>query len=314
MMSAASFDKKEFLERGAIGFMHKPVTEDAIQHTFDNIDLNLNKSVKNILLIEDQEPQSDLIKNVFSEHRINVIQAFTIESGLKKIQEEPHIDCIILDLQLPDGSGIEFIERIKEDESSNDIPIIINTAAELSKEEHDRILSYAKATVLKSSKSNDRLIDEVNLFLNKINNPTYTPVRDPQKVESTNYENDLSGKTVLIADDDMRNVFALSTSLQALNMKIEIANNGIEAVKLIEEKGDSIDIVLMDIMMPEMDGHEAIQKIRSNIKFKDLPILAVTAKAMKGDREKSLQIGANDYVSKPIDINKLTSLMQIWLS
>lgn len=314
MMSAASFNKKDFLEKGAIGFMHKPVTEEAIQTTFDNINLNLSKSIKKILLIEDQEPQSEFIKNTFSEHRINVIQAFTIESGINKIKEEPNIDCIILDLQLPDGSGIEFIERIKEDKGLNDIPIIINTAAELSKEDHDKILSYAKATVLKSSKSNDRLIDEVNLFLNKINDTSYTPVRDPQKVRSTNYEKDLSGKTVLIADDDMRNVFALSTSLQALDMKIEIANNGSEAVKIIEEKGDSIDIVLMDIMMPEMDGHEAIQRIRSNIKYKDLPILAVTAKAMKGDREKSLQIGANDYVSKPIDINKLTSLMQIWLS
>lgn len=314
MMSAASFDKKEFLEKGAIGFMHKPVTDDAIQKTFDNINLNLSKSIKKVLLIEDQEPQSELIKNIFSEQRINVIQAFTIESGLKKIKEEPNIDCIILDLQLPDGSGIDFIERIKEDDKSNHIPIIINTAAELTKEDHDKILSYAKATVLKSNKSNDRLIDEVNLFLNKINNPGYTPVRDRQKVNSTIYEKDLSGKTVLIADDDMRNVFALSTSLQALNMRIEIANNGTEAVKLIEEKGDTIDIVLMDIMMPEMDGHEAIQKIRSNSKYKDLPILAVTAKAMKGDREKSLQIGANDYVSKPIDINKLTSLMQVWLS
>ncbi|HMR18348.1 MAG TPA: response regulator [Sphingobacterium sp.] len=314
MMSAASFNKKELLEKGAIGFMHKPVTEEAIQQTFDNIDLNLSKSIKKVLLIEDQEPQSELIKNTFSEHRINVIQAFTMESGLKKIKEEPNIDCIILDLRLPDGSGLEFIEKIKEDTGSNDIPIIINTAAELTREEHDEILSYAKTTVLKSSKSNDRLIDEVNLFLNKINNPSYTPVRDPQKVSATNYAKDLSGKTVLIADDDMRNVFALSTSLQAVGMKIEIANNGAEAVKLIEEKGEHIDIVLMDIMMPEMDGHEAIQKIRNNVKYKSLPILAVTAKAMKGDREKSLQIGANDYVSKPIDINKLTSLMQIWLS
>src|SRR5690606_23242903 len=119
------------------------------------------------------------------------------------------------------------------------------------KEEHDKILSYAKATVLKSNKSNDRLIDEVNLFLNKINDTSYTPVRNPHKIDISHYENYLSGKTVLIADDDMRNVFALSTSLQALDMKIEIANNGIEAVKIIEEKGDTIDIVLMDIMMPE---------------------------------------------------------------
>jgi len=314
MMSAASFPKKEFLERGAIGFMHKPVNEQAIQKTFENINLNLSKYVKKILLIEDQELQSDFIKNTFSEHEINVIQAFTIESGLHKIKEEPNIDCIILDLILPDGSGIEFIEKIREDPTSNDIPIIINTAAEISKEQHEKILSYAKATILKSDKSNDRLIDEVKLFLNKINDISYAPFKDLKKINLQNKDNNLEGKTVLIADDDMRNVFALSTSLQAYNMHIEIANNGLEALKIIEERGHKIDIVLMDIMMPEMDGLEAIKKIRSNIRYKNLPILAVTAKAMKGDKEKSLQIGANDYVSKPVDIEKLTSLMQIWLS
>lgn len=314
MMSAATYDKKDLLEKGAIGFMQKPVNEDAIQRTFENINLTLNNSIKNILLIEDQELQSDLIKNAFSEQGINVIQAFTIETGLKKIHEEPNIDCIILDLRLPDGSGLELIERIKGDPNLNETPIIINTAAEISAEDHDKILSYAKATVLKTDKSNNRLIDEVNLFLNKINDQNYSPLRSPQKIDARNRDQSLKGKTVLIADDDMRNVFALSTSLQALDMNIEIANNGAEAVKIIEEKGDNIDIVLMDIMMPEMDGHEAIEKIRSNLRYRNLPILAVTAKAMKGDREKSLQVGANDYVSKPIDMSKLISLMQVWLS
>ncbi len=313
MMSAAAFQKKDFLEKGAIGFMHKPVTEKTIQKTFENIDLNLSKSVKKILLIEDQELQSDFIKQTFSEHQINVIQAFSIEAGINKMKEEPNIDCIILDLVLPDGNGIDFIEVLKEDPLLNNVPIIINTAAELSKEQHDKILSYARATILKSDKSNDRLIDEVQLFLNKINDVSYKPIKDPAKINRLDNHSNLEGKTVLIADDDMRNVIALSTSLQAYNMNIEIANNGLEAVKIIEERGEKIDIVLMDIMMPEMDGLEAIQRIRSNMRYKNLPILAVTAKAMKGDKEKSLQVGANDYVSKPIDIDKLTSLMQIWM-
>lgn len=314
MMSAATFDKKVLLEKGAIGFMQKPVNETAIQRTFENINLNLNSSIKSILLIEDQELQSDFIKNSFSEQGIHVIQAFTIETGLKKLREEANIDCIILDLHLPDGSGIEFIEQIKADSDFNDIPIIINTAAEISTEDHDKILSYAKATVLKSDKSNDRLIDEVNLFLNKINDQSYSPIRSIQKIDSRHKEQNLKGKTVLIADDDMRNVFALSTALQAHDMHIEIANNGIEAIQIMQEKGEKIDIILMDIMMPEMDGHEAIAKIRSDLKYRNLPILAVTAKAMKGDREKSIQVGANDYVSKPIDMSKLISLMQVWLS
>lgn len=314
MMSAASFNKKDFLEKGAIGFMHKPVNEEAINKTFDNINLNLSQSVKKILLIEDQELQSDFIKNSFAEHKINVIQAFSLSSAWEKLNQEPNIDCIILDMQLPDGTGIELLERIKDSRSLENIPIIINTAFELPKDQSEKILSYAKATVLKSAKSSDRLIDEVNLFLNKINNEHYQPVKNIHKIDPTIQTNNLAGKRVLIADDDMRNVFALTTTLLSLNMEIEVANNGKEAIKLMEKLGNEIDIVLMDIMMPEMDGHEAIRIIREELKFKKLPILAVTAKAMKGDREMSLQIGANDYISKPIDIDKLTSLMQVWLS
>jgi len=314
MMSAATFNRKDFLEKGAIGFMHKPVNEEAIQTTFENINLNLSQSVRKILLIEDQELQSDFIKNSFAEHKINVIQAFSLSSAWEKLNQESNIDCIILDMQLPDGTGIELLERIKESESLENIPIIINTAFELPKDQAEKILSYAKATVLKSAKSSDRLIDEVNLFLNKINDAQYKSVKNIHKIDPTIQTNNLAGKRVLIADDDMRNVFALTTTLQSLNMEIEIANNGKDAVQLMEHIGDKIDIILMDIMMPEMDGHEAIRIIREDLKFKKLPILAVTAKAMKGDREKSLQIGANDYISKPIDIDKLTSLMQVWLS
>lgn len=310
MMSAATFSKKDFIESGAIGFMHKPVTEDTIQQTFENININLNKSVKKVLLVEDQELQSDYIKNSFSGHNINVIQTFSLTSAWTKLNEEKNIDCIILDLSLPDGNGLELIEKIKEHESLSQIPIIINTAYELPKQQYDKILSDARATILKSDKSSDRLIDEVNLFLNKLNTNAKQPAASLPTITQTN---NLNGKRVLIADDDMRNVFALSTSLQSYDMKIEIANNGKEAIDILKNPNHQVDIVLMDIMMPEMDGYEAIQIIREELKYKNLPILAVTAKAMKGDRERSIQIGANDYVSKPIDIDKLTSLMQVWL-
>jgi len=310
MMSAATFSKKDFLERGAIGFMHKPVTEDTIQSTFENININLSKSVKKILLVEDQELQSDYIKNSFAGHKINVIQTFSLNSAWAKLNEEKNIDCIILDLSLPDGNGLDLIEKIKEDSSLSQIPIIINTAYELPREQYDKILKDARATILKSDKSSDRLIDEVNLFLNKLNTNANQPAAVVPTITQTN---NLNGKRVLIADDDMRNVFALSTSLQNYDMNIEIANNGKEAVDILKNPNHGVDIVLMDIMMPEMDGYEAIQIIRNELKYKNLPILAVTAKAMKGDREKSIQIGANDYVSKPIDIDKLTSLLQVWL-
>lgn len=310
MMSAATFNKKDFLEKGAIGFMHKPVTADTIQHTFETINLNLSQSVKKILLIEDQELQSEFIKNSFAEHNINVIQTFSLAAAWDKLSEETNIDCIILDMQLPDGNGLDLIEKIKEVPRLINIPIIINTAYELPKEQYDQILAEARATILKSDKSSDRLIDEVNLFLNKINDSSYQPIKNFEKIQQTS---NLKGKRVLIADDDMRNVFALTTSLQSLEMDIEIANNGKEAVQIMRDPDNKIDIILMDIMMPEMDGYEAIKIIREDLKYKNIPILAVTAKAMKGDREKSIQIGANDYVSKPIDIDKLTSLMQVWL-
>ncbi len=316
MMSAANFNKKDFLESGAIGFMAKPVTEESIGIAFENIKLNINKDLKKILLIEDQEFQSDLIKKAFAEQNINVIQAFTVESGLKKLEQEKNLDCIILDVKLPDGSGLEMLDVIKSNPKFEKLPVIINTAYDLSTEQTERIMRHTQSMVLKSSKSNNRLIDEVNLFLNKLSAPAYNPIKHPEKIgPKENYgTSTLDHKTVLIADDDMRNVFALTSSLQQYNMQIEIANNGLEALNIINDENKDVDIVLMDIMMPEMDGYEAIQEIRKNKKFKELPIIAVTAKAMKGDREKSIELGANDYVSKPIDLDKLVSLMQVWLS
>ena len=315
MMSAANFDKKDILEGGAIGFMSKPVTEDSIAEAFQNIQLNLDHTIKKILLIEDQELQSDHIKNAFAEQDIHVIQAFTMESGLKKLDEEPHIDCIILDIKLPDGSGLEMLDKIKANPKFEKLPVIINTAYELSSEQTERIMRHTQSMVLKSSKSNSRLIDEVNLFLNKLSTPSYHPVKNPEQFSNVQSSTStLEGKTVLIADDDMRNVFALTASLQQHDMQIEIANNGLEALQILREKDTPIDIILMDIMMPEMDGYEAIQEIRQDSRFKEIPIIAVTAKAMKGDREKSIELGANDYISKPIDLGKLISLMQVWLS
>src|SRR5690606_30910255 len=283
MMSAASFDKKEFLEDGAIGFMSKPVSEASIESAFENINLNLNKGVKKILLIEDQEFQSDLIKKAFAEQQINVIQAFTVESGLKKLEQEGNFDCIILDIKLPDGSGLEMLDKIKSDKKYEKLPVIINTAYDLSTEQTERIMRHTQSMVLKSSKSNTRLTDEVNLFLNKLTEPTYNPVKNLDKIANKeNYgTSNLDGKCVLIADYDMRNVFALTSPLQEYNMHIEIANNGREAVEMVNDPANHIDIVLMDIMMPEMDGYEAIQLIRKEKKNNNLPIIAVTAKAMK---------------------------------
>ena len=267
------------------------------------------------MLVEDQEFQSDVIKSAFAEQHIHVIQAFSAASALRKLEAEHNIDCLILDIKLPDANGLDLLDEIRAIPRYAETPIIINTAYDLSAEQIEHIRLHTKAMVLKSDKSNNRLIDEVTLFLDKISSDDYTPLKNTSKLPSSNQQpGSLEGKRVLIADDDMRNVFALTTALQEFNMEIDIANNGLEAVEIASNKMGKIDIILMDIMMPEMDGYEAIQKIRAHKQYSNTPIIAVTAKAMKGDREKSIQIGASDYISKPIDIDKLLSLMRVWLS
>jgi len=315
MMSAADVNQRESIEKGAIGFLSKPISEDALRKAFEHIQLNINEGIKKVLLVEDQEFQSEVIKSAFAEHNINIVQAFSAQSALSKLKNEQKFDCIILDIKLPDANGLDVLDQIKSIPGYAETPIIINTAYDLSKEQIDHINLYTKAMVLKSGKSNNRLIDEVTLFLNKISTEDYTPVKNVEKLGKNGEEpGNLKGKRDLIADDDMRNVFALTTALQEYSMEIEIANNGMEAVDIVHNNLGKIDIILMDIMMPEMDGYAAIGKIREDKRNADLPIIAVTAKAMKDDREKSIRAGANDYISKPIDIDKLTSLMRVWLS
>ncbi|MBB1645880.1 response regulator [Sphingobacterium sp. UME9] len=313
MMSAGTFLHDEPISAGAIGFMAKPVSEESLAETFLKIKASTSHPLKKILLVEDQEIQSDFIKQSLEEQHIQIFQAFNARQALDLLDQEKLFDCIIMDLNLPDKSGIELLNEIKSNNQFKDLPIIINTAMELTTEQTSEILHHSQAMVLKSAKSNNRLIDEVNLFLNKIRGNKHEYTMFNHSGSSVIAENNLAFKTVLLADDDMRNIFALSTAFESYDMNIEIANNGQEALDILE-RNKQIDLVLMDIMMPVMDGYEAIEKIRANKKFANLPIIAVTAKAMKGDREKTIAVGANDYISKPVDVDKLISLMRVWLS
>jgi len=313
MMSAGTFLHDEPISAGAIGFMAKPVSEESLAETFLKIKASTSHPLKKILLVEDQEIQSDFIKQSLEEQHIQIFQAFNARQALDLLDQEKLFDCIIMDLNLPDKSGIELLNEIKSNDQFRDLPIIINTAMELTTEQTSEILHHSQAMVLKSAKSNNRLIDEVNLFLNKIRSNKSEYNMFNHAGASVIAENNLASKTVLLADDDMRNIFALSTAFESYDMNIEIANNGQEALDILE-RNEQIDLVLMDIMMPVMDGYEAIEKIRANKKFANLPIIAVTAKAMKGDREKTIAVGANDYISKPVDVDKLISLMRVWLS
>jgi CheY-like chemotaxis protein/CHASE3 domain sensor protein len=314
MMSAGTVKEGEAKQQGAIGFLKKPIEKDQLDEAFDllsaaHTQYNLNK----VLVIEDQELQSKILTQQLSDKGVEVKQAFTGHEALELLKT--HVfDCIILDLRLPDISGFDLLDRIKSQPEHSHVPVIINTAMELDDNKMAHIMKHTEAMVLKSNKSNDRLIDEVSLFMNKLKQDHKPALKTTVKGRSVStIEKALKGKTVLITDDDMRNIFALSSALQGYDMNIHIANNGKEAIEKLEENQE-IALVLMDIMMPEMDGYEAMRMIRTKKKFARLPIIALTAKAMKNDREKCIEAGANDYISKPVDMDKLLSMLRVWLS
>lgn len=315
MMSSGDNNPTRAAQEGAVGFLKKPVQRAELNEAFELLEHAQLKGFRTVLIIEDHELQSELVKAQLTSRGIEVSQAFDGQQAMVLL-ETNNFDCIILDINLPDMSGLELLDNIKSRPGMAHIPVVINTAMELDQEKMTQIMKYSDAMVLKSNKSNERLMDEVSLFINKLQHekpePTPNPV-PPVRTTATNQEKVLQGKSILITDDDMRNIFALSTALHEYNMQIVIANNGREAL----EKLDSdlhIDLILMDLMMPEMDGYEATRRIRKHEKHAKTPIIALTAKAMKNDRQKCIDAGASDYISKPVDIDKLLSLMRVWLS
>lgn len=316
MMSAGEVKGEKALKEGAIGFLKKPIEQDQLDHAFSVLNSgHILYNFQTVLIIEDHELQSLAVKEQLVEKGIEVAQAFTGQEALDMLENQT-FDCIILDLNLPDASGFDLLDQIKTQDRFTHIPVIINTAMELDQDKIAHIMRYSEAMVLKSNKSNDRLIDEVSLFMNKLKKQdkfqTCAKGSVKNKTVST-IEKVLKDKTILITDDDMRNIFALSSALQVYDINIVIANNGREAIEKLEETAN-IDLVLMDIMMPEMDGYEAMRTIREKREYKKLPIIALTAKAMKNDREKCIEAGANDYIAKPVDIDQLLSMLRVWLS
>jgi len=316
MMSAGEIKGERALKEGAIGFLKKPIEKDELDQAFAVLNSgNIAYDFQTVLVIEDHELQSLAVKEQLAEKGIEVAQAFTGREALDLLNERT-FDCIILDLNLPDITGFDLLDKIKTQEKFIHVPVIINTAMELDQDKIAHIMKYSEAMVLKSNKSNDRLIDEVSLFMNKLKKQDpfmkASPGNSKPKTVST-IEKVLKDKTIMITDDDMRNIFALSSALQVYDINIVIANNGRQALEKLEER-DDIDLVLMDIMMPEMDGYEAMKLIRQQKEHKKLPIIALTAKAMKNDREKCIEAGANDYIAKPVDIDQLLSMLRVWLS
>ncbi|KQS28169.1 response regulator [Dyadobacter sp. Leaf189] len=314
-ISSGDYLDSDVLKEGAIGFMQKPVDQKSALSIFNVLKLEGKDLEKHrILLIEDDAYQSKYLGEFLAENNIFVLYAYSASDALAILARE-HVDGIILDIRLADMNGLDLLDEIKKNPALTSIPVVVNTAEDLSQADLSRVMKYSHPVVIKTKKSNDRLLDEVKLFLKKVQPAKPTPAapkQDTFKSSVVYSEHAFIGRKILLADDDMRNIFALSAVLEDAGFKIEIAANGKEAIQKLEDSSD-IELVLMDVMMPEMDGIEATRIIRKNSRWATLPIIAVTAKAMQGDREQCMAAGANDYISKPVDIDKLLSLIKVWL-
>ncbi|HWZ21065.1 MAG TPA: response regulator, partial [Cytophagaceae bacterium] len=307
----SGYDKrKEGMELGAFDFMQKPISSDDLKITFDKIEDFISKRFKKLLVVEDNKIQNQAIRELIGNGDVKSYSAYSGKEALEMMSND-HFDCVIVDLMLPDMSGFELLEEIKSSDKFKKTPIIVYTGKDLTKEENARLLKFANTVVLKTANSHERLLDETMLFLHRIESKL---PKEKQNIIRKLHKTDevLRNKKVLIVDDDIRNIYSLTNVLEEEGMNCLTAENGVVAIKILKEN-PSIEIVLMDIMMPVMDGYEATKEIRNINNFKKLPIIALTAKAMKGDREKCLDVGMSDYVSKPINIEQLLSLMRVWL-
>lgn len=299
---------RDIISQGALTYTTKPVSVSQINDIFDKIS---SIQPKKVLLVEDNQSQKISIIELIEGKDIIIRDTDSGEMALKMLNSE-NFDCIILDLGIKDISGFELINRIKEDKSIHKCPIIVYTGKELTRDENLELQKYAESIIIKGAKSPERLLSETTLFLHRVEMNIDDKKKRIFKDLSKKEYSVLRDKNILIVDDDNRNIFALSSILEESEMNVIIANNGKEGLEKLKNSSN-IDIVLMDIMMPEMNGYEAIMEIRKEMRFKDLPIIALTAKAMKGDKEKCIEAGANDYLAKPVDADKLISLLRVWL-
>jgi CheY-like chemotaxis protein len=303
-------DKQHGLARGAFSFLSKPTTTEGLVDALAKIRSFAAPRRRKLLLVEDNPSEQLSVAELLGHDDIDIETAESGEEALERLRASP-ADCVVLDLRLPDISGFEVLERLSADAALADIPVVVFTGRELTPEEDARLHTMARSVVVKGVESPERLLDETGLFLHRVVGDL--PAEKQRMLERLHSsDEDLVGRTVLLVDDDARNIFALASVLERRGMKVLTATTGSEAVSIVESEPD-VAIVLMDIMMPGMDGYETIEVIRTNPGFRRLPIIALTAKAMKGDREKCLEAGASDYLAKPVNTEQLLSSLRMWL-
>ncbi|KZX62887.1 two-component system sensor histidine kinase/response regulator [Stutzerimonas frequens] len=304
-------DRKEAaLQMGAVGYAMKPTTREELKDVFSRLEAKLAQKVKRILLVEDDALQRESMSRLIEDVDIEITAVEFGEQALELLRSTV-FDCMIIDLKLPDMDGSELLERMAREDICSFPPVIVYTGRNLTRDEEAALLKYSRSIIIKGARSPERLLDEVTLFLHKVESDM-PPERQKMLKSARSREKAFEGRKILVVDDDVRNVFALTSALEQKGALVEIARNGLEAIDRLQHDG-TIDLVLMDIMMPEMDGFTAMQEIRKDSRFAKLPIIAVTAKAMKDDQDRCLSAGANDYLAKPIDLDRLFSLIRVWL-
>ncbi|RSZ60193.1 response regulator [Massilia atriviolacea] len=303
-------ERERALRQGAISYIDKPVERDALQEEFTRIQKFLLGGKRSLLVVDDEKMQRDSIIALIGDADLRIVAVETGAAALEALRGS-HFDCMVLDLTLPDISGFDLLDVIGKDPALRDLPIVIYTAKELNRKEVTKLKRYAKTIVIKDARSPERLLDETALFLHR-SHASLPELQRRMLEEIHAADGGLAGRKVLIVDDDLRNIFALSSLLERQQMQVSFAENGRDGIEVLE-KDPTIEIVLMDIMMPEMDGYDTMRAIRRIPKFKSLPIITLTAKAMKGDRDKCIAAGASDYITKPVDVAQLLSLMRVWL-
>jgi CheY-like chemotaxis protein len=309
-MLSVEEERQHGLSHGAFSYLVKPATTEDLQHAFDRIKDYVTPHKKRLLIVEDNDIERSSIVELLSHEDVEIVAASTGAEALQMLTDSKFDSCVV-DLRLPDMTGFELLETIQNNAAWRDLPIVVFTGKELSDEEEARLKTVAKSVVLKDVQSPERLFDETALFLHRV--IADLPEAKRQMIERLHGSSEvLRHRKVLVVDDDIRNIFALATVLENHQMEVLSATNGRRAIEIIENTPD-LGVVLMDIMMPEMDGYETMREIRKNPEFRTLPMLALTAKAMKGDREKCLEAGASDYIAKPVNTDQLLSLLRVWL-
>ena len=298
------------LQLGAVGYALKPATRDQLRDVFQRLESKLSQKVKRVLVVEDDARQRESVSRLIADDDVEITAVGRGSEALQALADRVY-DCMVIDLTLPDMTGQELLRRIASGESRSFPPVVVYTGRNLSRDEEAELLRYSRSIIIKGARSPERLLDEVTLFLHQVE-AELSAERQKMLRTARSREKAFESRRILVVDDDVRNIFALTSALEQKGAEVLVARNGVEALDKLA-KDDDVDLVLMDLMMPEMDGYTAMREIRKNPAWQKLPIIAVTAKAMKDDQERCLAAGANDYLAKPIELERLFSLMRVWM-